>query len=446
MEFRAAPSQQPDDQSTLAGLATVTQQTDPAEAASLWRRAIGATPAAAPLRWRISYARALADSGDPEEAYALLIRTLNEEEEKAAPFEACALMTRLLIDLDLRDDAATQLSSGVLRSAGHNKFIPRIHLQYWLGRRADARATFAEALQSARLVSRLRALARWVPRLFDHYERETTWRLLRERVLGLPDQSDPEVALLCLRLDFALGDYASFLERLRSAPALPEPWPKGLRCVAEKLSAARYPDFNAPKVFGIGLSRTGTSSLGAALERLGYLQAHFLNPFTMEILSERDFGLFDAATDTPVSMRFETLFNLYPNARFVLTERPYDSWAGSLRRHFEHWIGTADFACLRELTARQGASIHPPELAMVHGALYYSHPDPRAAYDTFHTRVTRFFADKPDGKLLRHSVFLGDGWRKLCEFLGRPVPEEPYPRINQAAGRGTTGGRRLSRR
>jgi hypothetical protein len=436
MEFRAALSQRPDDQSALAALATVAQHTDPAKAAKLWRQAMEAAPAAAPLRWRISYARALADSGDPEGAYVLLTHALDQEKVKAAPFEACALMTRLLIDLDLRDDAAAELSRGVLRIGNPNTLAPRIRLQYWLGLRAEARATFAEGLRSARFVGRLRALARWVPRLFDHYERETTWRLLRERALGLPDVSDPEVALLCLRLDLALGDHASFLERLRSAPALPEPWPEGLRRVAEKLSAPRYPDFDAPKVFGIGLSKTGTSSLGAALDRLGYLQAHFLNPFTMEVLGERDFDMFDAATDTPVSMRFEMLYNLYPNARFVLTERPYDSWAGSLTRHFEHWIGTADFARLRELTARRGDSIHPPELAMVHGALYYSHPGPRAAYDAFQARVTSFFADKPDGKLLRHSVFLGDGWQKLCDFLARSVPDEPYPWINRAGGMG----------
>jgi hypothetical protein len=396
---------------------------------------MAAAPAAVPLGWWISYARALADSGDPEGAYALLSRSLDEE--KATPFEACVLMTRLLIDLDLRGDAAAQLSSGALRNR-HNNFVPRLHLQSWLGLSAEARASFAEALRSARFVDHLRTLTEWVPRLFGHYERETTWRLLRERALALPDHSDPAVALLCLRLDLALGDHAGFLERLRSAPALPEPWSTRVHRVAEKLSAARYPDFDAPKVFGIGLSKTATSSLGAALERLGYLQAHFLNPFTEEILGERDFGLFDAATDTPVAMRFETLFNLYPNARFILTERPYDSWGGSLKRHFEHRTGTADFARLHELMTRQGASIGPPELAIVHGALYYSHPDPRAAYDMFHGRVTRFFADKPDGKLLRHSVFVGDGWRKLCDFLGHPVPEEPYPWINRAVGRART--------
>lgn len=25
---------------------------------------------------------------------------------------------------------------------------------------------------------------------------------------------------------------------------------------------------------------------------------------------------------------------------------------------------------------------------------------------------------------------LGDGWEKLCPFLGKPIPDEPYPRVN----------------
>lgn len=27
-----------------------------------------------------------------------------------------------------------------------------------------------------------------------------------------------------------------------------------------------------------------------------------------------------------------------------------------------------------------------------------------------------------------------DGWEPLCEFLGKPVPNEPFPHVNAAAG------------
>lgn len=28
---------------------------------------------------------------------------------------------------------------------------------------------------------------------------------------------------------------------------------------------------------------------------------------------------------------------------------------------------------------------------------------------------------------------LGDGWEPLCRFLGKPIPNEPFPRVNDAA-------------
>ena len=46
-------------------------------------------------------------------------------------------------------------------------------------------------------------------------------------------------------------------------------------------------------------------------------------------------------------MRFQTLFELFPTARFVLTERPYESWVASLRHYFEYRYGVSDFAELR---------------------------------------------------------------------------------------------------
>lgn len=28
---------------------------------------------------------------------------------------------------------------------------------------------------------------------------------------------------------------------------------------------------------------------------------------------------------------------------------------------------------------------------------------------------------------------LGDGWEPLCRFLGKPIPDEPFPRANDSA-------------
>lgn len=38
----------------------------------------------------------------------------------------------------------------------------------------------------------------------------------------------------------------------------------------------------------------------------------------------------------------------------------------------------------------------------------------------------------PKERLLEWNV--KDGWEPLCEFLGKPVPDEPFPHVNAAAG------------
>ena len=36
----------------------------------------------------------------------------------------------------------------------------------------------------------------------------------------------------------------------------------------------------------------------------------------------------------------------------------------------------------------------------------------------------------PEGMLLEYK--LGEGWGPLCEFLAKPVPEVPFPRVNDS--------------
>lgn len=39
----------------------------------------------------------------------------------------------------------------------------------------------------------------------------------------------------------------------------------------------------------------------------------------------------------------------------------------------------------------------------------------------------------PKERLLE--VELGSGWEPLCKFLGKPIPKEPFPHVNEAAAR-----------
>ena len=84
------------------------------------------------------------------------------------------------------------------------------------------------------------------------------------------------------------------------------------------------------KIFGIGLSKTGTTSLHVALEILGYSSVHY--PVTWE-----EFDRYDAAHDITVASRFEELDKLYPGSRFILTLRDLNQWLRSCENHFDRF-------------------------------------------------------------------------------------------------------------
>ena len=95
------------------------------------------------------------------------------------------------------------------------------------------------------------------------------------------------------------------------------------------------------KIFGIGLSKTGTTSLYAALHILGFragtfrhmkalgLEDWFKGDFTKDYLQE-----YDAVTDAPLTTMYPELDERYPNSRFILTLRPVESWLVSIEKQF----------------------------------------------------------------------------------------------------------------
>jgi len=94
------------------------------------------------------------------------------------------------------------------------------------------------------------------------------------------------------------------------------------------------------KVFGIGLNKTGTTTLGVCLKTLGFRHA----PYDRELLYQIKAGDFagvhevadsyDSFEDWPWPLIYRELDARYPDARFVLTERiSVDRWLDSLKNH-----------------------------------------------------------------------------------------------------------------
>lgn len=94
------------------------------------------------------------------------------------------------------------------------------------------------------------------------------------------------------------------------------------------------------KVFGIGLNKTSTSSLGHYFEELGYY--HSFETYTPEkckkFLTDKDYlfgevDKFDMHEDWPWAFVYKDLFFRYPQAKFILTLRDSpEQWFTSLRK------------------------------------------------------------------------------------------------------------------
>jgi len=53
----------------------------------------------------------------------------------------------------------------------------------------------------------------------------------------------------------------------------------------------------------------------------------------------------------------------------------------------------------------------------------------RYAYETHERNVREYFANRPKDLLIM-DIVRGDGWDKLCEFLGRGLPKAPFPHVS----------------
>ena len=74
------------------------------------------------------------------------------------------------------------------------------------------------------------------------------------------------------------------------------------------------------KIFGLGLSRTGTTTLAETLKLVGYDVIHY--PSHNQLFSENNNG----ATDIPVIPHYKELDKRFPNSKFVYTIRDKQEW------------------------------------------------------------------------------------------------------------------------
>ncbi len=183
------------------------------------------------------------------------------------------------------------------------------------------------------------------------------------------------------------------------------------------------------KVFGIGFHKTGTTSLGEALDLLGYSNVHAARPLRqklgqeamMKCLTSDDLEPiwqvaddYDSFQDNPWQMLYRQADERFPGSKFILTIRESDSWFKSVYSQF---------------SGRQSAF-----RSWIYGPRY---ADPKgnkkhyiSRYERHNQEVKSYFSERPND-LLVLNITNGDGWNKLCPFLKLPVPDKPFPYANK---------------
>ncbi|MCC5953300.1 MAG: sulfotransferase family protein [Acidimicrobiia bacterium] len=180
------------------------------------------------------------------------------------------------------------------------------------------------------------------------------------------------------------------------------------------------------KVFGIGWAKTGTTTLGTSLRTLGFDHCTTRLDLVLPATSG-DLGpvlavaeQHESFDDWPWPLVYAELDAAFPDSRFVLTTREPARWLASYRN----------------MVGRQP----PPseELAAVRRAIYGTDPEQLSDEELLgvvaghDAAVRRHFAHRPDA-LLVVDWEGGAGWDELCSFLGRPVPDRPFPHENRGA-------------
>lgn len=175
------------------------------------------------------------------------------------------------------------------------------------------------------------------------------------------------------------------------------------------------------KVFGIGLNKTGTKTLGSCFKTFSLKNKSYDKQLLLEYSrgnKEPIFQVsdaFDSFEDWPWPLLYRDFDKRYPDAKFILTVRKDPRiWFESLCRHADRTGPTR----VRKI--------------VYHHAMPHQHREEHIQiYNRHNEEVATYFRGR-ENKLLTLCWENGDHWEKLAIFLGLPVPDAPFPHKNRA--------------
>lgn len=210
------------------------------------------------------------------------------------------------------------------------------------------------------------------------------------------------------------------------------------------------------KVIGAGFGRTGTLSLKAALEKLGFGPCYHMTElfdkpdhvaFWEEAVEaagrgepagwEEVFSGYEATVDWPGCVFYAEIMQAYPEAKVLLSVRDPEGWYDSVQSTFARMPDPEEMSPARRLFFEAGKLLAPglrrgPSMVgkVIHEYTFGGRlGDREHATSVFEIHVGEVKRRVPEGRLLVFDV--KEGWGPLCRFFGVEEPEEPFPHLNE---------------
>lgn len=180
------------------------------------------------------------------------------------------------------------------------------------------------------------------------------------------------------------------------------------------------------KVVGIGLPKTGTTTLSYCFRRLGFKHRTYDMDLAVQVKRNqldnvlREAEKYETFEDWPWFLIYRELDQRFPRSKFILTLRKdTETYVASLKGHHEReGIRNKDF--VRPHWWDEVFGVEPSQWDYQKSAL---------RYERHNREVLEYFGERINRDLLVVCWENGDGWTQLSKFLNKRHPDEPFPHL-----------------
>lgn len=176
----------------------------------------------------------------------------------------------------------------------------------------------------------------------------------------------------------------------------------------------------ANKIFNIGFNKSGSTSLTKAMEILGYRAIHYKHDDVMLVdVIEANIkngnkllaGLeqYDFFSDFSGRPFLKELDKQYPGSKFILTIRELNAWLESREKHVKRNQQNPNYK---------------------YNFLKVDKDEWKKSRESALLMLKKYFKNREKDFLII-DICAGDRWEKLCSFLSKPLPKEPFPFLNK---------------